>query len=54
MIEFLDKEGVPYDEIDDGSRGKPLADLYLDDKALRVEDNWEEVEQWVTRNGGRI
>jgi predicted mannosyl-3-phosphoglycerate phosphatase (HAD superfamily) len=54
MIEFLDKEGVPYDEIDDGEKGKPLADLYLDDKALRVEDNWGDVAQWVRENGGRL
>jgi hypothetical protein len=43
MVEFLDKHGVPYNEIDDGTKGKPLCDLYIDDKGLRFDDqviNW--------------
>ena len=42
MIAWLDANEIPYDEIDDGSRGKPLADFYLDDKALRFDSstNW--------------
>lgn len=47
MIEFLDKEGIPYDEIDNGMRGKPLADLYIDDKGLRFQDNWKLISEWV-------
>lgn len=43
MIAWLDKNGIPYDEVDDGSRGKPLADYYLDDKAIRYENNWPEI-----------
>jgi hypothetical protein len=40
MIAYLAKHGIPYDEIDDGSRGKPLAEYYIDDKGLRFENNW--------------
>ena len=42
MIAWLDANGIPYDEIDDGSRGKPLANLYVDDKAWRFDHttNW--------------
>jgi hypothetical protein len=34
MVHALRVHGVPYDEIDDGSQGKILADLYVDDKSL--------------------
>jgi hypothetical protein len=47
MVAFLDKEGIPYDEIDYGDLGKPLADLYIDDKGIRFEDNWEFIKEWV-------
>ena len=40
MIAFLDANGVPYDEIDDGSKGKPGAHYYIDDKGVRFQDNW--------------
>ncbi len=40
MIAFLDTNGVEYDEVDDGSRGKPSADYYIDDKAVRFDNNW--------------
>lgn len=39
MIAWLAANEIPYDEIDDGSRGKPLADLYIDDKAIRFDEN---------------
>jgi hypothetical protein len=47
MIEALDTHGVPYDEIYDGSRGKILADLYIDDKGCRFMDNWAEIMGWI-------
>lgn len=50
MIECLDTNGIPYDEIDDGSRGKPLAALYIDDKGMRFADNWRELATYVTEN----
>lgn len=43
MKAFLDEHEIPYDEIDDGSRGKPFGDFYCDDKAIRFEDNWEQI-----------
>ena len=43
MIAWLATNGIEYDEIDDGSRGKPLADIYFDDKAVRVDNNWKEI-----------
>lgn len=43
MKEWLDKNEIPYDEIDDGSRGKLHADFYIDDKAIQFRDNWNVV-----------
>jgi hypothetical protein len=43
MIAFLDANDIPYDEIDDGSKGKPGALYYIDDKAIRFEDNWIDI-----------
>jgi hydroxymethylpyrimidine pyrophosphatase-like HAD family hydrolase len=53
MIAFLDANGVPYDEIDDGSKGKPGADYYIDDKGIRFENNWQNIAGFVfTREMG--
>lgn len=54
MIAYLDKHGIPYDEIDDGSRGKPLAQLYIDDRGLRFSDNWTQIMNYVIENIGRL
>lgn len=43
MKEMLDKHQIPYDEIDDGSVGKFHAQVYIDDKAWRFENNWDEI-----------
>lgn len=45
MKQWLDDNGIEYDEIDDGSRGKPLADFYIDDKAVRLDNNtnWADI-----------
>lgn len=40
MVDFLAEHKIPYDTIDDGELGKPLADFYIDDKAVRFENNW--------------
>ena len=37
VLEWLNKHQIPYDEI---HFGKPLADFYIDDKAIRL-TNWE-------------
>ena len=47
MVECLDSHKIPYDEIDDGSKGKPGADFYIDDKAIRFEDNWSKIALFV-------
>lgn len=40
MIAFLEANDIPFDEIDDGTKGKPLADYYIDDKGIRFDANW--------------
>jgi len=47
MIEFLDKHQIPYDEVDNGTKGKVTADIMIDDKGLRFEDNWNQIAAWV-------
>jgi hypothetical protein len=42
MRERLDSWGIPYDEIFQG-QGKPAAVAYVDDKAIRFDDNWESI-----------
>jgi hypothetical protein len=49
MAAWLHANGLPYDEIDDGSRGKPWADYYIDDKGVRFSNNWNEILQFITR-----
>lgn len=39
-LEWLDKHGIEYDEI---YFGKPNADVYIDDRALRFE-SWEKID----------
>lgn len=43
MKDFLKLHDIPYDIIDDGSKGKPGADYYIDDKAIRFQNNWAEI-----------
>lgn len=49
MVAYLDAHGIPYDEIDDGAKGKPLADFYIDDKGIRFENNWASIVQFIER-----
>lgn len=50
MVAWLDAHNVPYDEVDDGTKGKPLADLYVDDKGYRYAGNWADVVKFVEEN----
>jgi hydroxymethylpyrimidine pyrophosphatase-like HAD family hydrolase len=49
MKDWLDQHEIPYDEIDDGMLGKPLANAYIDDKGIRFDNNWKEIQEWVER-----
>jgi len=39
LMSWLEKHEVPYDEL---IFGKPLADVYIDDKAVRFNQDWNE------------
>lgn len=54
MGDWLDANEMPYDEIDDGTRGKPYADFYIDDKGIRFEDNWPEVIKFVEQKSKQL
>lgn len=43
MRDYLKVNDIPYDEIDDGSRGKLHADFYIDDKGIVFQNNWEAI-----------
>ena len=47
MKRFLDENEVPYDILDDGTKGKPSGAFYIDDKAVRFEDNWAEIVRFI-------
>lgn len=47
MKAWLDANGIVYDEIDDGSRGKLHADYYIDDKGIRFNDNWPDIVSFI-------
>lgn len=37
---WLKRNNIPYDEIDDGTNGKRLGCVWIDDKATNYSDNW--------------
>lgn len=43
MKKMLDENNIPYDKIDDGTVGKFHAQVYIDDKAITFNKNWEEI-----------
>ena len=40
LFDWLEKHSIPYDEI---IFGKPLADVYIDDKGIKFNNNWNEI-----------
>jgi shikimate 5-dehydrogenase len=46
LIEYLDKNGIVYDQVYVGS-GKPMADVYVDDRAIPFSGNWTETAEAV-------
>lgn len=44
LFVWLNKQGFEYDEI---WFGKPHADLYIDDKALRFEGSWQSIQDKI-------
>lgn len=47
LFMWLDLHNVPYDEI---IFGKPLADIYIDDKAYRFNDDWNKTIKEINKN----
>lgn len=43
MQDSLREHHVPFHEIDLGDNGKFHAQVYIDDKAIRFENNWDEI-----------
>ena len=43
MLKALQDNEIPYDNIDNGQSGKFYAQVYIDDKAWRFENNWDEI-----------
>jgi hypothetical protein len=43
MEKFLRENNIPFDKVDEGIEGKVVADVYIDDRGIRFEDNWKEI-----------
>ena len=49
IADFLHKHHLPYDElITSMSMDKPIADVYIDDRGIRYENNWLEIARRLT------
>lgn len=44
LQEWLKRHEIPYDEL---HFGKPLADVFIDDRAVRFDDSWENIKEKV-------
>lgn len=43
MLLLLQLHKIPYDMVDNGDVGKFHAQVYIDDKCWRFEDNWDDI-----------
>lgn len=48
--EYLDQYKIPYDRISKGSEGKPMALYYIDDRAIKFDNNWDAVVQQIIKD----
>lgn len=48
MEKFLEENEIPYDEIII-NMDKPIADWYIDDRAIQYKDNWLDIVQQIER-----
>jgi uncharacterized HAD superfamily protein len=44
---WLKNQGIKYHQL---IMGKPIGDVWIDDRALRFEDNWEEIMNKLNKN----
>jgi histidinol phosphatase-like enzyme len=50
MVNFLEKNKIPFDEIIvEDNMDKPIADFYIDDRAISYKGNWEDVVSEISR-----
>jgi len=50
ILDFLQKHELPYDElIIDPTMDKPIADVYIDDRAVRYDGNWLEIAEALSK-----
>jgi phosphoserine phosphatase len=51
---FLSENGIPYDSVNAAAPGADLgtrkiyADIYIDDKGMRFEENWDDLRRLIT------
>ena len=48
ITEWFQRHGIKYDEL---IFGKPLADVYIDDRAMVYDNNWKELNAILPRHG---
>jgi len=47
--DFMRENNLPYDEIIlDPTKDKPIADVYIDDRAIRYDNNWLQIAKELT------
>lgn len=51
MAEWLHKNHIPFHKIHTGY-GKPTAVAYIDDKAIKYDNNWKEITEWLIARRG--
>jgi hypothetical protein len=47
MHDWLVEHEIPFDEIDTGTKGKPFARWYIDDRGISFNNNWAEIAAFV-------